>query len=139
MLQYLLIFLTVLGVNAQSSFFFALGKVESANKDSAIGDSGKAIGRYQIWRAYYQDAKEFDKSITFPYSALTNKTNSEKVMVAYFKRYEPTAWKNKDWETLARLHNGGCNWRKNKSKTDNYWKKVKKELDVLIISGKVGA
>ena len=139
MTKYLLIFFFPLLLSAQSTFFFALGKVESNNNDLAIGDSSRAISRYQIWHVYYLDAKEFDKSINFSYSSLTNQNNAEKVMLAYFRRYESTALKNKDWETLARLHNGGPNWRKKKDKTDFYWKKVKKELDVMIISGKVGA
>jgi hypothetical protein len=139
MIKYLFLFLTILAVNAQSHFFQAIGKVESNNNDAAIGDHSNAIGRYQIWRVYYLDAKEFDKSITFSYESLTNKANSEKVMRAYFKRYEPQALKEGNWEILSRLHNAGPNWKNKISKTDSYWRKVKKELDVLWLAGKVDA
>jgi hypothetical protein len=29
---------------------------------------------------------------------------------------------------LARCHNGGCGWRKNKAATNGYWKKIQKIL-----------
>jgi len=41
---------------------------------------------------------------------------------------DAAAFASGDFETLARCHNGGCGWRKNKSATDSYWKKIKKNL-----------
>lgn len=96
-----------------------LGKLESNNNDFALGDKGKALGRYQIWRVCYLDAKEYDKSITFSYESLTNKVNSDKVVKAYISRY----CKENNFESWARLWNGGPNWKKKLNKTDLYWKK----------------
>lgn len=94
---------------------------ESGNDDFAVGDNGKAISRYQIWRVCYQDAKEFDKSITFSYESLTNKANSDKVIDAYIKRYEPRG----GFEEWAKLINGGPNWRNKtgepKKRLVKYW------------------
>ena len=45
-------------------------------------------------------------------------------MLGYFMRYEPEALANGDWETLARLHNGGPNWREKLVATARYWSKV---------------
>lgn len=84
-------------------FLNTLGKIESNNNDKAVGDNGKAIGRYQIWRVCYQDARDFDKSINFPYSALTNKENSDKVVIAYLNRYA----RGKSPVEMARIWNGG--------------------------------
>lgn len=97
------------------TFFDSISIIESNNDDNAVGDKGKAIGRYQIWRVYYKDAKEFDKSINFSYDSLTNKTNSEKVIVAYLNRYGKKFIQNNDWVNLARIHNGGPDGYKNPS------------------------
>ncbi len=53
---------------------------------------------------------------------------ARRVCEAYFKKYEKKAFDNGDFETLARCHNGGCGWRKNKSATNGYWQKIKKNL-----------
>jgi len=109
--------------NDFKQFKLILGKLESINNDKAIGDNGKAIGRYQIWKDCYKDAKQFNPTeVNFPYESLTNKTNSEIVLTNYLKRYCPIAYKNNDWETMARTWNGGPNGR-NKQSTIKYWKK----------------
>ena len=41
----------------------AIRQVESHGNDKAVGDGGKAIGPYQVWRGYWQDAVEFDKTL----------------------------------------------------------------------------
>lgn len=97
-----------------------LSKLESNDNDYALGDNGKALGRYQIWESYYQDARVFDKTISFPYYSLTNKVNSEKVIKAYLERY---CKGNRTWEDMARCHNSGPSWKKKKHLTDKYIKK----------------
>ena len=106
-----------------NKFLYVLGKIESNNNDKAIGDGGKAIGRYQIWRVCYQDAKEFDKTITFPYSALTNKENSDRIVKAYLNRYA----RNKTPVEMARIWNGGPLGDKKRA-TIGYGNKFQKEL-----------
>ena len=126
MSKYLLILLTFscLGGEIDDKFLFTLGQIESNNNDSAVGDGGKAIGRYQIWESYYKDAKAFDKTINFPYSALTNKANSDKVVKAYLNRYG----KNKSLIEMARIHNGGPNGHK-KSATLNYATRFQRQYE----------
>jgi hypothetical protein len=48
-------------------------------------------------------------------------------MLAYFARYAPKALESKDWQTLARVHNGGPKGHTKKA-TLGYWAKVQKEL-----------
>jgi hypothetical protein len=48
-------------------------------------------------------------------------------MLSYFARYAPTALAKKDWETLARIHNGGPKGHTKKA-TLGYWSKVQKEM-----------
>lgn len=107
----------------------AIVQVESGGNPAAVGDGGRAIGPFQIWEVYFRDAQSFDKSLkNVQYKDVTNLTVAKKVVLAYFRRYEPIASKNLNFEVLARLHNGGPGWR-NKSSTVQYWKKVKKYLD----------
>jgi len=103
--------------------------VESRGKDDAVGDGGKAIGAYQIWESYYNDAVQYDPSLSEngkTYQDVTDRDYATKVVEAYMSRYatkkrlgrEPTA------EDLARIHNGGPNGYK-KDATKKYWEKVK--------------
>jgi hypothetical protein len=139
MKKYFLIFLisltNVSGADLDG-FFHAIGKVESNNNDSAIGDNGRAIGRFQIWEVYYRDAKEYSlrRGDSFNlkntiYTDCRNPQIAKRVMVAYWTRYAPTALKNNDFEILARLHNSGPAWKAKISKSDSYWLKVKYALD----------
>ena len=41
----------------------AMYTVESSRGKVLVGDGGKAIGPYQIWYSYWQDAVEYDPSI----------------------------------------------------------------------------
>lgn len=109
-----------------NTFLNAIAKVESKNNDAAIGDSGRAIGRFQIHKSYFLDSQQFGKT-TYNYTDCTNRAVARKVVINYLTRYGAEAIKGKDWETLARLHNGGPNWKK--KNTDKYWKKIKIELE----------
>ena len=105
-------------------FLAALRQVESSGNDKAVGDNGNAIGAYQIWRDYWQDAVEFDKTIGGKYADCFNRQYSERVVVAYLNKYAP---EGASWETFARIHNGGPKGYKIKA-TEEYWQKVKREL-----------
>jgi hypothetical protein len=108
------------------SFLKILGTVESNNNDQAIGDGGKARGRYQIWEVCFIDAKQFDKSLNkYKYSDVTNKIVSEKVVLSYLNRYCPAAVRNNDFEVMSRTWNGGPQG-KNKQSTIKYWQKFLK-------------
>lgn len=102
----------------------AIRQVESGGNPNLVGDNGKAIGSYQIWRVYWQDAVEHDKSIGGKYEDCKKDWYAERIVVAYWNRYAP---KNATDEQLARIHNGGPKGHKS-AKTIKYWNKVKKEL-----------
>jgi len=102
----------------------AIYTVESGRGKNLVGDGGKAIGPYQIWREYWQDAVEHDKSIGGEYKDCMNKAYAEKIIRAYWKRYAP---KGATIEQLARIHNGGPKGHK-RSATVKYWNKIVKEM-----------
>lgn len=119
-------------------YYAAIAKVESggaADPDNASGDAGRALGRYQIWRAYWHDAVHRGKKRIHggTYEDVRDPAYARQIIALYAKRYEPAAWRDGDWQTLARLHNGGPGWRKAGPKTrarlDAYWKKVREHLD----------
>jgi hypothetical protein len=72
--------------------------------DSAIGDGGRALGAYQIHRAYWLDATASDPALrALGYESVTDRDVAERVVLAYLTRYAP----NWNLETVARIHNGG--------------------------------
>jgi len=119
-------------------FIETLGIVESDNNDNAVGDNGNALGRYQIWKIYWQDAVEFDPSIGGEYEDVTNPDYARKIVEAYMSRYatkkrlghEPT------FEDMARIHNGGPNGHK-KDSTDIYWNRFEPVLINVIDNNEV--
>jgi len=104
-------------------FFAALAKVESSGNPKAVNKKETALGIYQIRPAYFKDAR-----VKGNHEQVFNPVFARSVCEAYFKRYEPAAFASGDFETLARCHNGGNSWRRNKSATDKYWQKIKKNL-----------
>jgi hypothetical protein len=90
---------------------------------NAVGDKGKAIGPYQIHRAYWQDAVEYDPSIGGTYADCKDHRYARRIVIAYLSRY----CKKWDYETPARIHNGGPKGH-TKTATVKYWNKVKNNL-----------
>ena len=96
---------------SHDGLFRAIALVESNANDSAVGDNGASIGRYQIGKAYWTDALQQNPSIGGLYADVTSPLYAEKVIEAYMRRYLGDAV----WETLtpdnilliARTHNGG--------------------------------
>jgi hypothetical protein len=71
---------------------------------NAVGDSGAALGPYQIHRSYWLDATERNPALrALGYQSVRDQATAEAVAIAYFTRYAP-AW---DLRTVARIHNGG--------------------------------
>jgi len=103
----------------------AIRQVESGGDNNATGDNGNAIGAYQIWRVYWQDATDWCKTLKGSYEDVRSSEYAERVVVAYWHRYARAAIRDNDLETLARVHNGGPKGHK-KSATDPYWNKVSK-------------
>ena len=108
-------------------------KVESNCDSYAIGDNGNAIGAYQIWKNYWQDACTFrdndDLRLSDGYESCYGKEYSEKVVLAYWNRYATMKrlGRTPTDEDRARIHNGGPNGYK-KDSTLKYWKKVQNEM-----------
>ena len=108
-------------------FLDAVAQVESLGCDTVVGDGGKAIGRMQIWEIYWKDAMAKCPKIGGEYQNCTQKVYAERIVVAYPLRYAPKAVESKDWQTLARVHNGGPKGA-TKAATRKYWVKVRREL-----------
>ena len=109
--------------NKMDKFFAALAGVESGGDALAVNKKEKALGIYQIRPAYF-----LDSNVKGNHKDVFNPKIARKVAEAYFQRYEPKAFVKQDFETLARLHNSGPNWKKKMKATDGYWQKVKKNL-----------
>jgi len=101
----------------------AIRIVESNNNPNAVGDSGNAIGIYQIWEDYHTDAC-MAGNINGEYLDCYNPVYAENVVVEYMKRYATERRLGVVTpEKIARMHNGGPNgWRI--GATDKYWAKV---------------
>lgn len=110
----------------------ALIRVESSGKDWEIGDNGLAYGCLQIHNGAVIDVNEMFKQ-NFTHQDAFNREKAIQICKLYFLRYgrsyEKRTGQKPDEEVLARIWNGGYGkYFKNKSATDGYWKKVKKEL-----------
>lgn len=85
----------------------AIRIVESGDRDNGPrGDSGQAVGPYQIHAEYWKDATGSSRG--YPESAQRTSSATGAVL-AYFRRYQPTALERCDWRTLATLHHCGPN------------------------------
>jgi len=106
-----------------TAYLAALRQVETGGAANPVdGDGGGSIGPYQIRRAYHADSR-----VPGPYERCRDRGYAERVVLAYARRYEPAALRNADWQALARLHNGGPNWRR-KSATVAYWQRVRAKM-----------
>ena len=105
-----------------ASILKALWQIESSSSYTAPRGAAGEIGPYQIGRAYWKDAQ-----VSGTWADCESKTYSETVISRYMARYCPTAWSTGDWETVARIHNGGPNGH-HKDSTKPYWTKVKAQL-----------
>jgi hypothetical protein len=114
------------GAELPAEFLKALHQVETGGKTGpVVGDKGKALGPFQIHRAYWQDA-----GVPGSYEACQDYDYAVKVVTAYLNRYVPAAVRDRNYEVLARTHNGGPKGASN-PKTLGYWQKVKAQLDKM--------
>jgi hypothetical protein len=100
----------------------SIRQVESGGDPTKVGDGGRSIGAYQIQWAYWKDS-----GVPGRYEQVRDPRYAERVMLAYWQRYCPESLARKDYQTLARVHNGGPTGTR-KSATLPYWRKVLKEL-----------
>ena len=112
-----------MGAQLDDKFIRALHLVESSGRTGPIiGDHGKALGPFQIHYSYWKDA-----NIAGKYQDCSNYNYSVKVLTAWMNRYAAGAIVKRDYQTLARRHNGGPRGEQN-TQTLHYWKKVQKFL-----------
>ena len=125
----ILVYLVLTGDVTQADdlapFFKALRCVETgevAQPRDAVGDGGRSIGPYQISRAYWADS-----GVRGDWTRCKDRAYAEMVMLAFWKRYCPEALRRREFETLARVHNGGPGGLQ-KAATLPYWKKLQMQL-----------
>ena len=103
------------------------------NPSEAVGDDGKSIGPFQISRAYWMDAIEYNPDIGGTYTDCKDESYARQIVRAYLCRYVKT-WND---EIVARTHNGGGGIVKKKKdskawrNTTKYWRKVQKHLELI--------
>jgi hypothetical protein len=86
----------------------AIARVESHYDPNAVGDSGRALGAYQIHRAYWEDGTEL-LGVDWPHRDATDPKKARRVVKAYLLHYG----NGKSLIEMARIHNGGpCGYRK---------------------------
>lgn len=101
----------------------AIRAVESSNNPTPPdGDDGRSIGPYQIQRAYWRDS-----GVRGRYEWCRNRAYAERVVLAYWQRHCPAAMAAGDWQTCARIHNGGPSGAR-KTETIGYWARVRRHL-----------
>jgi len=110
-------------------------KESSSGKNKNDGDNGKAIGPFQIWEIYWQDAVNCDKSIGGNYQDCRKYEYAEKIVKAYLRCYI-----NKENPTIkdaCYLHNAGPGRGKHsikaKQRVADYWRdcqRIMKEKNI---------
>lgn len=111
------------------SFLEALASVESGGDTQAIGDCGKAVGLFQIWKIYVDDVNQIAGK-QFSYADRLDPEKSRAMVKIYLKHY---ATQNRlgrpvTFEDMAAMHVAGPNgYRQLKSskKIQRYVQKVK--------------
>jgi len=101
----------------------AIAQVETGNDRCAVGDGGRAIGPYQIHRAYWEDGTRF-LDVDWEYEEAVDPEKSREVVRAYLLYYG----KSKSLLQLARIHNGGPRGHE-KQATLPYARKIQKHLE----------
>jgi hypothetical protein len=106
----------------------AIRLVESGGRDDVPdGDSGLAIGPFQIHEIYWRDAVASDPSLGGSYQDCRRRAYAERVLASYMAKWCKDAWDTGDAEVIARVHNGGPGGADNPA-TLAYWERVRARL-----------
>lgn len=101
----------------------AIEQVESGGNCKAVGDGGNAVGAYQLWKIYVDDANRIVGENRWTYDDRWDRAKSREMTRIVISHYGKG-----DIEKMARIHNGGgSGWKK--PATLPYWEKVKKQLE----------
>lgn len=114
----------------------AIATVESNGNNNAVGDNGRAVGKFQIWETYVDDVNRICalKKMPYKFSYEDRKDPAKAVLMVkiyteyYGEIYELRTGNEATDETLARIHNGGGWQGALKPCTAAYWQKVKKQI-----------
>ena len=85
--------------------------VPESRRNSVVGDHDNAVGRYQLWTVYVDDANTWRRQHGLPQFSYTDRSNrlkSEAIVITYMLRYHKTL----PVTDALRLHNGGPSWRR---------------------------
>ena len=137
--------INVMAVEIPEKLLDAIAIVESNNDDKAIGDKGRASGRFQIWKTYVDEVNRICKlkknGKTFSYEDRKDAVKSREMVRIYLefwgRQYERNTGKKATLEVLAKIHNGHAFWKRPNTKKNeqyfknlaNYWIKVSKKLN----------
>jgi len=80
----------------------AIAVVESNDNPGAVGDHGRALGVYQIHRAYWAEGTQI-LGVTWKYQDARDPQKARQVVRAYLSYYG----RGKTLLDMARIHNGG--------------------------------
>ena len=137
--------INVMAVEVPEKLLDAIATVESNNDDKAIGDKGRAIGRFQIWKTYVDEVNRICRlkknGKTFSYEDRKDAVKSREMVRIYLefwgRQYERNTGKKATLEVLAKIHNGHAFWKRSNIKKNeqyfknlaSYWIKVSRELN----------
>ena len=137
--------INVVAVEVPEKLLDAIATVESNNDDKAIGDKGRAIGRFQIWKTYVDEVNRICRlkknGKTFSYEDRKDAVKSREMVRIYLefwgRQYERNTGKKATFEVLAKIHNGHAFWKRSNTKKneqyfknlESYWIKVSRELN----------
>ena len=107
----------------------AIAIVESSGNPLAVGDSGEALGLYQLRPIYVQDVNRILGVTIYQHADALHPGHAANMVRIYLSHYATPDRLGRPVtdQDRARIHNGGPNgWRKDC--TTNYWTKVKGNL-----------
>lgn len=84
------------------SLLDAIAQVESNGDAHAVGDNGRALGMYQIHRAYWRDGIRL-LGVAWDYACAKDPDKARRVVRAYLLHYG----RGRTLLDMARIHNGG--------------------------------
>jgi len=131
-----LLLCTVAGANPPSRLLDAIEQVESGKNSSAIGDKGRAIGSFQLWKIYVDDCNRILGEDRYTYSDRLSPILSRQMVIVYIRHYatEKRLKREPTLQDMAAIHCSGPNGAeklKTNKNIQKYAKKVKKEFDKL--------
>jgi len=101
----------------------AIAVIESSNNPTAYNKAEDAAGLYQIRPIYLADVNRILGCDRYSLADRFDPEKSSEIVTVYLNHYG----RDKNVETLARIHNGGPKGHKKES-TKPYWQKVKEKL-----------